>query len=50
MKRNDWIFYLAVGILAFVYFVGEATSLIFFAMLSILPSWVWLLGLLDSNN
>lgn len=32
------------------YFFGEATGLLFLALLIILPGWVWLLGLLDRNR
>jgi hypothetical protein len=50
MKYSHWTFYTMVAVLVLVYFVGEATGLLFFAMLIILPGWVWLIGLLDGNN
>jgi hypothetical protein len=43
MKNSNWIFYAVVAGLFLVYVVGEATGLLFVAMLIILPVWVWLL-------
>ena len=50
MKNSNSIFYAVVAGLFLIYVVGEATGLLFVAMLIILPVWVWLLGLLDENN
>jgi hypothetical protein len=44
MKRSDLFFYLLAGAVAIVYFIGEATGYLFFAMLIILPVWVWLIA------
>jgi len=43
MKNHDWFFYVVVGGLVLVYFIGEVSGYLFFAMLIILPVWVWLL-------
>lgn len=43
MKNKPWFFCTVVGIMAIVYFIGEATGFLFVAMLIILPLWVWLL-------
>jgi hypothetical protein len=50
MKRSDLFFYLVAGALALVYFIGEATGYLFFAMLIILPVWVGLLRRLGSRE
>jgi hypothetical protein len=50
MNQGNWLFYVGVALLVLVYFVGEATGLLFFAMLIILPAWVWLLNKLSQGN
>ena len=50
MKRRDWFVYLAIGSIPVAYFIGEATGYLFFAMLFILPTWVWLLTSEDDNG
>jgi hypothetical protein len=44
------IYLLVLVVLIAAYYIGEAAGLLFFAMLIILPGWVWLLGLLEGND
>lgn len=44
------IYLLALVVLIAIYFVGEATGYLFFAMLIILPGWVWLLNQLTKDK
>jgi len=50
MSNSPWVPLVVFVILIAAYFIGEATGYLFFALLIILPGWVWLLGLLDGNN
>jgi predicted membrane-bound dolichyl-phosphate-mannose-protein mannosyltransferase len=42
MKNSKWSIYAILGSLVLVYIIGEATGYLFFAMVIILPVWVWL--------
>ena len=50
MKNSNSIFYAVVAGLFLIYVVGEATGLLFVAMLIILPGWVWLLNKFSGNG
>jgi hypothetical protein len=48
--NRSWIFYVVVVVLVAIYFIGEATGLLFFSMIIILPVWVWLLTTPDNTD
>jgi hypothetical protein len=50
MKSNPLVALIVLVVIITAYFIGEATGLLFVAMLIILPAWVWLLGLLDVKD
>jgi hypothetical protein len=43
MKSTKWIYYLVAGLLVLIYYAGEATGLLFLAMLIILPVGFWVI-------
>ena len=43
MKKAKSIYYVVAGILVLVYYAGEATGLLFLAMLIILPLGFWVI-------
>jgi hypothetical protein len=49
MKNSYLTFYIVVAMIALAYVVGEATGLLFFSMLIMLPVWAWFLTSPDEN-
>jgi len=50
MKRSKWIYYKVAGFLVLVYFVGEATDLLFLTMPIILPLGCWVIWNLNPDK
>ena len=47
---RKWIYWIAAGLLALVYFAGEATGFLFPAMLIILPVGLWVIWHLNPDK